>query len=384
MTYLVRPLAVVSGIAVFIGLIAWPLGKYATLTAFVLALLAVTPTYWPLAVLVVAIEVAVGKVQRLRRREPMALGQGVSVVMTIFLLLGVVRTLPMAIQGIEPRTDSASAATTPMYFALLDGYPRIDTLETMGIDNKPFVEALADRGFDHYPDATSLHTSTHRTLEAMLADSTVERAGKNFGDEEGRELRDSLDVPLGFTAVDPGVGHVTLDSGPHLDSGDVNDYEMELLGRSLLRVVAGNWLREQVAAGMRSRIVRSLELTAAMDGRVFTHVMTPYQPFVLGEERLGECWPTCSPYAVPTDWSRYDEHIRALNDLLLDAIDRILERHDDAVIVLYSDHGMRRDPDDEAELRRVLLVARTPGHEHLFADEPHPPALLRTAQEAYP
>jgi len=53
------------------------------------------------------------------------------------------------------------------------------------------------------------------------------------------------------------------------------------------------------------------------------------------------------------------------------------------VIVLFSDHGGRADWEDEAELHRSFLAARTPGHPGLYADNPKAEEVIRTLLGAY-
>ena len=72
-----------------------------------------------------------------------------------------------------------------------------------------------------------------------------------------------------------------------------------------------------------------------------------------------------------------------MNIRVLAALDRILEEHSDAVIVLFSDHGGRYRAGDE-EAHRSFLAARTPGHPRLFEADPHPHAVLEMVREAYP
>ena len=50
-----------------------------------------------------------------------------------------------------------------------------------------------------------------------------------------------------------------------------------------------------------------------------------------------------------------------LNRLVLEALDRIQEVDPDAVVVLFSDHGIRYSLEDLDEHYRILLAARTPG-----------------------
>jgi hypothetical protein len=52
------------------------------------------------------------------------------------------------------------------------------------------------------------------------------------------------------------------------------------------------------------------------------------------------------------------------------SVDRIREQDPGAVILVFSDHGLRFDRTDSAEHFRNLLTAHTPGHPRLFGQAP--------------
>ena len=126
-----------------------------------------------------------------------------------------------------------------MVVILLDGYPRSDTLAQMGFDNEPFVGALEQRGFDHYPDAVSAFSYTHTTLLSMLTDQ--EAPDREGTPTERREVRAQLFVPAGYLAISPPVGHVVLNGGPQTDPTVLNNFEVFLLGQSIVGRVATQW-----------------------------------------------------------------------------------------------------------------------------------------------
>ena len=55
---------------------------------------------------------------------------------------------------------------------------------------------------------------------------------------------------------------------------------------------------------------------------------------------------------------RLTGQIRYLNKLVLHAVDHIIDVDPDATIVVFSDHGLRRDPADMDEWLRTLFAAR--------------------------
>jgi hypothetical protein len=132
-------------------------------------------------------------------------------------------------------------------------------------------------------------------------------------------------------------------------------------------------------------------MVASDAGRTFAHVLVPHPP-LLYSGGLSDCWPGCNIFDVEAaklgisvrEWSaRMAGQLDAVNARVLSAVDAIIERDSQAVIVLFSDHGGRYDV-DLPEVHHTFLVARTPGNPRLFEAEPHPHALLRLTLGAYP
>jgi hypothetical protein len=286
-----------------------------------------------------------------------------------------------------------TAAGPPTYLVLLDGYPRADTLDELGIENGAFIAALEDRGFDHYPGAESRHGWTHKTLLALLTGQHVSDTWSSVA--ETREIRQQLVVPAGFLAIDPPAGHAVLNGGPHVSAGGITDFESILLAYSAVAVVAPDWAWGQMTGSLRMHLEGSLEAIESTDApRVFAHLLAPHPPFLFGAaaESVGACWPGCQLFDNDMDrlgmtrdeWAAAMAYqLRGLNDRLLLSIDRILSTHPNAVIVLFSDHGARYSAADPMEWHRSFLAARTPGSPRLFEDEPRPDAVLRLVQATY-
>jgi len=282
-----------------------------------------------------------------------------------------------------------------MVVILLDGYPRLDTLRQLGIDNQPFVDALEARGFDHYPDSHSEHTSTHRTLQAALTDQVV--SNDPVATTELRTIRRQLVVPPGFVEVDPPVGFITMEAGPHILTPGPTDLEARLVAESALGVLAPDVAWNALISGLRDGVDAELATIATGDDRrVFVHVMDPHPPFLYpwGDPPTIPrwCWPECGMYAYTfaelgisrEAWAEgMAAQINGLNARILTTIDQVLDRDLDAVIVLFSDHGGRADAADTAELHRSFLAARTPGHPHLYGDAPLAADVIRVLLDAY-
>ena len=395
-TYLLRPLALALLLAGSIGAISQLARAYAVAVSAGLALLLAVPAP-TVGLSLLAVALAVVLLQRLGR-SPGHLDRPALVLAVIFCALGAIRALPVihvpAFAG-EVTGSIAEPGGAPMFLVLLDGYPRSDTLGTLGIDNSAFVDALEQRGFDHYPAAHSLQRSTHRTLQAMLTDDAVTDTPVNV--EQLRAIHQTLSVPSGFVAIDPPIGFVTLGSGLHLAPGGPNDFEADLLGRSVVGALAPDLGWGLLISGMRAGIDSALDLATTTDhSRVFVHLMVPHRPFLFGPGGTTGvprwCWPQCQIFAdsiqdigiTRGQWKEgMTAQLEGLNPRLLSAVDEILARQPGAVIVLFSDHGGRMDETDRDEWYHSFLAARTPGHPNLFASTPRPDAIIRILLDAY-
>jgi len=87
----------------------------------------------------------------------------------------------------------------------------------------------------------------------------------------------------------------------------------------------------------------------------------------------------------------YREHVRALNERVLDALGPLVEAvGDEAVIIVMSDHGSRThgtshvlSPADVGEQFSSFLAARTPDGEVLFGDDAMTTNVLSTVFNRY-
>jgi hypothetical protein len=376
--YTYRPLAVVIGLGLVVGLASGPLGRWATFGGVAAASFVTQPDTLTLFVLGGA---ALWIIGRLRKR-PIDTSGPVMALSLAFCAIGIIQVVP----NLSLPEDAPERTERPVYLIMLDGYPRIDSLAEHGIDNAPFIEQLEARGFDHYPDAHSLHRWTDRTLTALLAGSPEGVPDVDSRDHERVAVHKALRVPVGWVAIAPPVGHVVM-TGPTLPVASVNDFEAFLIGKSLPAMVIPDPLRDWIKADVQRRVSESLAALTRTPGPVFAHLMAPHPPFPDGLE----CWPGCQVFqndaarqgiTVEEWWRRMGSYLSSLNDELIAAVDAILAAHPDATIVLFSDHGGRADEADRDEWYRTLLVARTPDHPGLFISEPRPDVILREVQAA--
>ena len=421
--YLLRPLIVAIPLAVVIGVVAqWRFPSYAPLAAAIavglLTFWGTVARHWQEVALAGGALLIVILVARWRGWPLAAVLRAASTAATafivVFFLSGVARAVLSAEGAIAPVEAAASASGPNIYLVMLDAYPRRDTLlNDMGIDNGPFEEALAARGFDVHDDATTDRRYTDLTLMCLLTGSTEGvPLDTDFGHDYQWELRRLLsEAPLPrqarqagyeYYVIDSPAGHVTFSAGTHIQHGGINTLEDHMLTQSLLGPAVA-WLMPSLPTDtLRAHFEASVaSLTSLVDPDahrlVLAHLFQPHLPFL---------WDAAgNPLPAPSYWPgvkldagqlevmgmTLDEYsasmeadLATLNRKLLVMLDEIVARDPGAVIVLFSDHGSRYSLAlKESEWHRSFLAARTPGHETLFASDPKPTAILRTLLPIY-
>lgn len=346
--FLTRPLLAAAVLGVVVGSLSTAAKHPATVAALVT--LVVVDVLW--GVLATALAGVVWLVARIRQVNVNP-DSAVTVGALTFFLVGAIPITPALWSSTT--TEASTSPDNPVFLILLDGYPRIDSLADLGIDNSGFVAALEARGFDHYPNAYTLQGSTKETLTDMLGDPWR--------------------LPSGFVAVASPMGDVAIPDTPTIGHVKISDLEIALIADS----IAGPFTENLVMDGLRSHLVKSLDVLASTDERlVFAHIMSPHPPFLWGASYA--CWPGCNIFVSTIeqsgmtldDWAKgMSQTLDHLNPKLIDTVDSIIARHHDATIVLFSDHGGRYSITESDEWLRTFLAVRGPE-----LTDPQPSTLL--------
>ena len=268
-----------------------------------------------------------------------------------------------------------------LYLILLDGYPRHDSLtEYFDFDNRPFLDALEERGFDVAEHSASHYPGTMQTVTTMMQMRPLE----DLLDEEWSgsdkqyrrlwQLLNAAPVPAAYEAagyttysiVSPAAALDWRTADVVLDSPALTEFEEHLLDAGFLPYFLP--LPLVVHAMRRADILDAFGYLEASVGTtprfVFAHILSPHNPYVFGADGSpAEPCPglLCANHVGPPNATladRFVGQLRFLNDRVLAALDHIIEVDPDATVILFSDHGLRRDRADMAEWFRTLFAAR--------------------------
>lgn len=322
----------------------------------------------------------------------------------------------------QPEIAVTGAGGPNIYLIMLDGYPRADTSEDLlEFDNSSFEDALLHRGFDIANGARSNYNKTWLTLASMLNGAYV---ADLLGDQpippddqthirwlyalinDARMLEAVRERGYSVATIPAPITTTSLSSADeYIDHGHLTELEAKIIWSSPVAQLFADQLATALFANQRGLIEDSLETAAELAESstpqprfLLAEVHSPHPPFALaeldpGEPPMPDCFPekcslwqaTIEELAISFDEyrSRMVLQLTALNLLVLDAVDRIIAADPEAVVILWSDHGLRYSLADPNEHFRSFLAARTPGFDGLFPEDESPVNLLRRLFSAY-
>ena len=267
-----------------------------------------------------------------------------------------------------------------VYYFVLDMYARQDVLETyFGIDNKPFLANLERLGFAVDRQSLSNYGTTVRTISTAF---NMDFYIPDSGDYEveilqtgGRAAEAFHKRGYSFYFVESG-GFEAITCGRQVDYC-VKGSRVDQVGRLLLTMTplwrlahSGFVLKTFATEGMYSLSEIEPAVSEILDygrGRgpylAFVHILSPHGPARYSPdcERLT----ILSPKFGDNDRRRYTHDLGCLNPRILSAMKNILANdHSDPIILLQSDHGVRRElvgePDGKLIRIKNLSATRAP------------------------
>jgi hypothetical protein len=263
-------------------------------------------------------------------------------------------------QGVVPAEVTASKGKggPSVWFLMMDGYARADVLkEEFDLDTTPFLREMRKRGFDVNPEAAASYPRTLGSVGSTLAmDYTISvGAGSSLkpllSALRGRNATVRAFRQLGYlyaAATDYAVisceGRADVCVKP-VDGDGTSRRDVVLdgtpIGHPLIRLqdlLDGEQPRSLLAP--QEAVEAIIRDAGEQPVFAYVHLIAPHPPYRY--ER--DCGPRNIPDINHHDWegserALYATATRCLNADLLEAVDRILERDQDAVIVIQGDHG---------------------------------------------
>ena len=364
---------------------------------------------WPLIVVWLALSVAAFVLAWRAGRRAMTIVRGLALVAAFAVLLNAVglgQTVA-ALSSPAPLSPSAGAdielerpagQLPDVYYLVPDRYASISSLrEFYSFDNEPFLAELEERGFRIANGAHANYTKTSLSLGSSLnldyLDAERLQADATSVRDRGpihRVLRDPLVAPRALKGLGYQYFHVGGWWGPsstNVDADRVFAYDRQdtftevLRQTTLLRALSDAsaapddaWDWPSMRASVEYQIGRLREIAEIAGPKyVFGHVMLPHPPYVFDAD--GSVMDRAKVRQLGHA-EAYRRQLTYANGVLLDLVDRIIERSPDAVIVIQADEGpfparLRANEADfdwreaaDAELREkfgILFAMRIPG-----------------------
>lgn len=294
------------------------------------------------------------------------------------------------VQGRVPAQVTQAPEQTPsVWFLMLDGYSRADVLrDEVGVDNKPFLTDLEERGFTVAEDAAAAYPRTLGSLASTLAMDYVIPPGELtdlgplFGAIRGRNAtvrsfrRLGYDVAMAtdyaeFSCTDDQDVCVYPPDGPGIGGRDVV-LDGTPLGYPLNELAAGSDSSRRLLAP-DDAVGRVLAERGERPLFAYVHLIVPHPPYRYDEDCGDRQIEDLSQHDwIASERDLYAVAVRCLNGDLLRAVDRILETDPDAIIAMAGDHGsafgvqLSQDANDwpQEDVRErygILSALRVPG-----------------------
>jgi hypothetical protein len=305
------------------------------------------------------------------------LSRPLNLLVSIWFGVAFMTALGVSLPADVPPGETVVVAPGPnVYLILLDGYPRRDTLmDYFGFDNGPFVDTLEDRGFEVAEHSKSTNIATIQTVPTMMQMRPLEELlgeewdGSNAQHRRLWQLLNAAPALAGYRAAGyttysivspaPAVDWRTADvvlAGPWL-----SNFESHLVENGLLGLIL------PLEAMDRAAILDAFEYLQASAGPsprfVFAHIYSPHTPYLFAADgRPAEpCGYECRNHVGPPNPTLADRligQLQFINGRVIEAVDRIIDVDPQAIVIVFSDHGLRRDRADMDEWTRNLFAAR--------------------------
>ena len=265
--------------------------------------------------------------------------------------------------GATPEPDDIDDTDRDIYFLIFDRYGSARSLDLRyGIDDQPFIDGLAARGFQVAPDSHANYVKTTLSLAATLnldyLDDIVAEQGPD-SEDHGPIFQRLSDHAVGHFLRDHGYQYIHVGSryGPtessvaadrNLRLGGPSDFAAALYDNSALPAISRRLgLSKSSPERARQFDVGRFQLNTLDDLAtepesgpvfVFAHILLPHPPYVFAKD--GSFVPD-EVDAARSQSEGYADQLVYVNQRINALVDRLLDRPEDEqpIIIIQADEG---------------------------------------------
>lgn len=257
-------------------------------------------------------------------------------------------------EAVSVKDSRVTEADPDIYYFVLDMYPGNSTLISYyDFNNEPFFDELRKRGFYIAEKSFSNYDKTRFSLPSSLNMDYLRVGGRNpedlYSDYHGEFVQNNKVLRYlksrGYFSVNIGFKNEAADANYYYsltgeDSFSQYVFYESLLNRTLFKYLISLYMPGAAYAYRDSveyqfRVITDI-VRIQKKKYVFNHVISPHPPFVFGDN----CQPIPFADALLNGLDgMYVGQISCVNQMTLQAIDKILQHNSDAVILLQGDHG---------------------------------------------
>lgn len=263
-----------------------------------------------------------------------------------------------------------------IYYILLDGYPRSDTLkEYFDYDNSAFDEFLESSSFTIVNDSYTNYSQTALAIPAILNMSYI----KDLPEQGGIPLTELMGLyhrnkvldylkPAGYRWIH-NTNYYRAGDNPYSDLNigcdASNEFLKELISTTILKpfeIVSDQQRQDLREDGLC--VIDKFDADLAGPTFNFSHIISPHPPYVYGpngedvsEVNLGlndaTRWLATEPFL---------DQLQYLNKRVKEKVKSILANSSDSIVIIQSDHGTlssATEANNLADTRSIVLIERS-------------------------
>ena len=260
---------------------------------------------------------------------------------------------------IDPEISRLSDITQlrDIYYIILDGYARSDTLkEIYNYDNREFIDYLSDRGFYIAMESLSNYAMTHLSLASSLNMKYINYLSEEIGEDSrdqrilNRMIKNSLvmkylkSMGYKFIHFSSGLGATNFNQYADRDpqGAGINEFQIILIQSTMLAPFENFFVANSLRHKILSTFSELGQIPKITDSKfIFAHIIAPHPPFIF--DANGKPAQTDILKMGGMVWTQKEKYLDQLifvNTKVKMFIDEILLHSEHPpIIILQADHG---------------------------------------------
>ena len=274
-------------------------------------------------------------------------------------------------QPVQPDGDYPN-----IYHILLDAHPNLEGARLLGYDLQPFYDELNKLGFITFPTSRSNYCATHWSVPSMLTmdylpgDETRLKESTLYGLSQNNPVFDTLmqhgyhvQCAISHTVIFPFYAAKDLQKSTnnHINTFSLLIYQSSILWNlktDLFLSFKGNYRKTH-----RTCLEWLLSPIDHQPMYRYAHILCPHAPFVFSDNASATYGLMVQDHTTNTDAKLIPQiraNIAGIDAMVLPILKQLTQQPNPPIIILHSDHGFQKLPNNVDSIFGNLLALYIP------------------------